>query len=572
MVRATNAREGCWTALGGPLSGLATALRWALTSGPAWGLAWGLTTSIALPVAAQEATALPRFQPSVPGDPWVGLPGAGVEGTVRVSTGLLLDYANEPLVLATRDGDETVRSVVAHQASMRAQIALALWERLLLHVDLPATVFASGESAAAAAGSDVFAEPAAASLQDLRVGARLELLEAAGLAPSASLGFHLFAPTGDDGSYASTGEVRATPYLVLGATWGPVSWSTFVARAFAPAPSRTEETGLVGSELTFGGGVSGRVDRFRVGAESLVSASVRSDPLLSTRPVHAELLATGQADLGPLTFSLGGGPGLTRAPGTPRFRVLAGVTATFDVVDRAAHDAPRARLDERQASPPSPAPARVDELALLARVAAEQRDRVQETDSDGDEIPDRADGCPTRKGPRREDPATHGCPGDGDGDGLFDDEDACPDRAGPRSTDATKRGCPGSVRVEEGRLALLAPVLFETGSAKLRSESLPLLEEIAEILRSDPTILRVAVDGHTDSRGLPRKNLELSRARAVAVVRWLNEHGVEALRTEARGFGARAPITTNGTEEGRLANRRVEIVILERKTRAGGSK
>jgi outer membrane protein OmpA-like peptidoglycan-associated protein len=316
--------------------------------------------------------------------------------------------------------------------------------------------------------------------------------------------------------------------------------------------------------------VSGRVDRFRLGAESVVSASVRSDPFSSTRPVHAEVLASARADVGPLTFSLGAGPGLTRAPGTPRFRALAGVTATFDVVAREPRADASARPVERQ-DRPSTERARDDELARLGRLAAERRDRAEDADSDGDEIPDRADACPTRKGARHEAPATHGCPDDRDGDGSFDDEDACPERAGPRNPDPTKSGCPGSVRVEEGRLALLAPVLFETSSAKLRPESLPLLEEIAEILRTDTTILRVAVDGHTDSRGLPRKNLELSRARAVAVVRWLNEHGVDALRTEARGFGARAPITTNGTEEGRLANRRVEIVILERK-KGGASK
>jgi hypothetical protein len=266
-------------------------------------LVLGLTTSTSRPVAAQEATPLQRFQPSVPGDPWLGLPGAEVDGTVRVSTGLLLDYGNEPLVLATKD--ETARSVVAHQASMRAQVALALWERLLLHVELPATVFASGEPVSTAAGSEIFGEPDSASLQDLRVGARLQLLEQDELAPSASLGLHVFAPTGDDASYASTGEVRATPHVVVGATWGPVSWSTFVARAFAPAPSRTAEGGLVGSELTFGGGVSGRVDRFRFGAESVVSASVRSDPFSTTRPVHAEVLASARADVGPLITSQG---------------------------------------------------------------------------------------------------------------------------------------------------------------------------------------------------------------------------------------------------------------------------
>ncbi|HTJ81385.1 MAG TPA: OmpA family protein, partial [Polyangiaceae bacterium] len=49
-----------------------------------------------------------------------------------------------------------------------------------------------------------------------------------------------------------------------------------------------------------------------------------------------------------------------------------------------------------------------------------------------------------------------------------------------------------------------------------------------------------------------------------SVERWLTEHGVDARRLEARGFGAKQPIADNATEEGRAKNRRVEFVILHR--------
>ncbi len=70
-----------------------------------------------------------------------------------------------------------------------------------------------------------------------------------------------------------------------------------------------------------------------------------------------------------------------------------------------------------------------------------------------------------------------------------------------------------------------------------------------------------AVDGHTDDRGGDKPNKSLSERRALSVVRWLVEHGVDARRLEARGFGQRRPIGDNKTEEGRAKNRRVEFLI-----------
>ena len=62
------------------------------------------------------------------------------------------------------------------------------------------------------------------------------------------------------------------------------------------------------------------------------------------------------------------------------------------------------------------------------------------------------------------------------------------------------------------------------------------------MIKEHAEITRVAVDGHTDNVGQDKANLALSRRRALAVVRWLVDHGIDERRLEARGFGARRPI------------------------------
>jgi outer membrane protein OmpA-like peptidoglycan-associated protein len=102
---------------------------------------------------------------------------------------------------------------------------------------------------------------------------------------------------------------------------------------------------------------------------------------------------------------------------------------------------------------------------------------------------------------------------------------------------------------------------FAVGKDQLLSESFGVLGEVAKLLAAHPEIARVSVDGHTDDVGDDAENLRLSRRRALAVVRWLVEHGIDERRLEARGFGARQPLVVDKTEEARSKNRRVEFRI-----------
>jgi len=76
--------------------------------------------------------------------------------------------------------------------------------------------------------------------------------------------------------------------------------------------------------------------------------------------------------------------------------------------------------------------------------------------------------------------------------------------------------------------------------------------------------LRLAVVGHTDMTGDLENNMELSRKRSEAVVEYLTaQHGIHPDRLESHGAGPLAPAAPNDTEEGRDANRRVELIKLK---------
>ncbi|MEZ4313967.1 MAG: OmpA family protein [Polyangiaceae bacterium] len=188
-------------------------------------------------------------------------------------------------------------------------------------------------------------------------------------------------------------------------------------------------------------------------------------------------------------------------------------------------------------------------------------------DKDGDGILDADDACPEIKGIKTEDPATNGCPGDTDGDTIRDDKDACPNEKGKPDPDPTKNGCPQAVRVTETEVIILQQVQFDTNKSTIKKVSDPLLDEVAEVLREHPEILKIEVQGHTDSKGSPALNKTLSQNRADSVKKALIKRGISEGRLIPKGYGQDKPIADNGTDEGRAKNRRVQFVIVEKTTK-----
>ena len=105
-------------------------------------------------------------------------------------------------------------------------------------------------------------------------------------------------------------------------------------------------------------------------------------------------------------------------------------------------------------------------------------------------------------------------------------------------------------------------ILFDTDSDRLKPESAPVIQSIAQGLGTNPN-LRLLIEGHTDSTGNPAHNLDLSKRRAEAVKAVLvSQFKVEAGRLSTNGLGSTKPIDTNDTPQGRSQNRRVELVKL----------
>ena len=104
-------------------------------------------------------------------------------------------------------------------------------------------------------------------------------------------------------------------------------------------------------------------------------------------------------------------------------------------------------------------------------------------------------------------------------------------------------------------------IQFETGSDKLTAQSIPVIEQVTDILKGYPNY-KVNIAGHTDSQGADKKNLALSERRANRCLEKLVELGIEAERLTAKGFGERKPIATNKNAAGKAKNRRVEFELI----------
>lgn len=122
-------------------------------------------------------------------------------------------------------------------------------------------------------------------------------------------------------------------------------------------------------------------------------------------------------------------------------------------------------------------------------------------------------------------------------------------------------------------ITFVAEVLFSSGKADLKDDSLKKLEKVSNVLTTTVKDLFIGVEGHTDNVPIKysgwKSNWQLSTARALSVLEFLEEKGVGSKRLSATGFGEHHPVATNDTPEGRQKNRRVEIVILPDTTKEG---
>ncbi len=174
----------------------------------------------------------------------------------------------------------------------------------------------------------------------------------------------------------------------------------------------------------------------------------------------------------------------------------------------------------------------------------EDGDGCPEPDNDRDRILDGDDECPRVDGESAEDTAEVW--------NTVDDDDGCPDR--------------GPVDFDGGVMVVLDKIYFEYNSAVIKEVSFDILDVIAKTINLNPDLELIEVQGHTDERGSDDYNLALSQARSESVVTYLIEHDVAAARLRAQGYGERVPKDRRSNQEAWAANRRVEFLIVTRRS------
>jgi len=458
-----------------------------------------------------------RFVPAVGAAGGLVVERAVVPSHLDYGLGLFLDFADDAVVLSDPDTDAILSRPVDSALTFDLLASIGLYDVVELGLHLPVHAIYDGDTTSVG-GQEL---RAGGGLGDLRFVPKAVVwhTETLALGVAAPVTF----PTGDETALRGAGDVTIEPRLLLGYRGKRLG---VTGNAGLRLHTDSDDLDPVGHEVTLGAGVAYALfadrDRADLLAELVGAIDVsRGGEELTDVPL--ELL--GGAAIKPwesVQVYVGAGVGLTDGLGTPDFRVLAGVRF-----------APRS----------------------TSSAGAYQ-------DSDGDGIADIHDRCPQEAEDRDGFEDDDGCAEpDNDHDGIADDDDECPDDAEEPGGD--RDGCPerGRVIVQGGKIVIIGKVQFETGSARIKSKSQPLLDDVAEALAQHPQIQHVEVQGHTDDVGSERVNQQLSQKRAEAVRDALVDRHVDPGRLEAHGYGESKPIAPNRTRAGRAKNRRVEFVV-----------
>lgn len=539
--------------------------RWQATVGLAATVA---LVSVAAPAAAQttaEGFSLNRYDPSVVGGDWFAADSLDLRGHGRFALGVTGDYAHNPLVVRNAAGD-IVERPVSNQLFLHVGAAVVFWNRVRFDLSLPVALVDDGT--AATLGAERYQLSNGMALGDLRVGGDVALFGRAGDPFRLAAGVQVMLPTGSRSSFTGDSKVRIFPRLLAAGDAGLLEYAAQVAFD-GRLLDQTVAGHAVGPALAYAAAAGVRLGGMVVvgpelfGATSLKSGDDRTgiEALLGSHVIVAR------------DWRLGAGVGraFTSALGSPSVRALATI-AYAPAFTEAAPPPPPPPPPPPVVAPPPPPDSDGDGIADAADACPQERGIASADaavngcpDRDGDGVADKLDHCPDQAGPPDPDPAKNGCPvpADGDGDGIVDEQDACPREAGVADPDASKNGCPRA-RVVEGEIQILDRVEFDNDKADLRPASEPILASVAKVLADHPEIKKVRVEGYTDNRGKPSRNLKLSQTRVDAVVAWLKGHGVAADRLTAKGLGQDNPVGDNATEEGRQQNRRVQFIIVEK--------
>ncbi len=350
----------------------------------------------------------------------------------------------------------------------------------------------------------------------------------------------LWFPTGNE--YSWGGDTSVTGSLGISAEYDARVVAVVLNAGYHFRPNVQINDFKLADELTYGVGAYVPLGggKFRVGAEATGSSGITE--------------GAGDVDNNPLEWRVEGRMGLGNDPSQGWVSVSGGTRLTAGY------------------APDFRAVALVGGWFSLFDTKPKPKDFVYviPEDTDKDKIPDDIDMCPTAAEDGKGTNLDDGCPeslNDMDSDGVPDTQDACPREPGVKSDDPAKNGCPEFIRrgKDSDLIEVLREVEFAFDRADLAQGAFPILNEVVRLLKVNPDIELVRIEGHTDDYGSHKYNDDLSQARADSVMRYLVQRGIAEGRLEAKGVGKRRPIFDNSTAEGRQKNRRVEFHIVKSK-------
>jgi outer membrane protein OmpA-like peptidoglycan-associated protein len=579
----------------------------------------GLTSS----ASAQETLDIQGFRPHAAPDTVFSVEGSRPLEHLSLGGGLILDYANAPLIFAPVNGDEI--RVIEHQLAAHALLGFGLFGRLQLDASLPLYLIHQGDTTGIVEDGAAFS-----GFTPGDTGLRLKGLIWSNDTFGVGAAVEGTLPTGDERTFVGETAPRILPSLLADATFGPLMLAANVGvRVRRDSEIRGVE---LGSELDYRVGAQYDLipkkialdaeifGRHRLGQEEGGGIEAKGTPL--------EFLVGGKVltDMG-LGAMLGAGTSILSGYGSPRLRVILGVTYAKPVEEQPATPAdtdsdgvldpddscvnepedvdgfededgcPDADNDQDgilDADDKCPLEAEdvdsfededgcpdpdndqdgVLDAADKCPLEAEDKDGVEdddgcpEVDTDGDGIQDDKDKCVDEPEDIDSFEDEDGCPDpDNDQDGILDGDDKCPNKAGPPEG----KGCPVTTKgtkvvVTTKTIEFDEKIFFDHDKAVIKGQFKPALDEVAKLMKKYPQIELVEIEGHTSELGAPERNQKLSQQRANAVRDYLVKRGVAKSRLTAVGYGASRPIVkVEVTEEDRARNRRVVFSIKRQK-------